>query len=498
VRSPSARNRIVAWLVLLVLIALVVNQLVATRVLLTRVEADTATEIEHEYGKFRAFTERHVESSAAAITDVSQLLDAYLVSNVPERSETFFSVVDGRAQSRSSPEPLARLDKDPEFVEMVARAREPLHGRWESTAGEVRFGAFPIHIEDDERWGQLVVVEFMAPARDAALATLRTIAAISLAGLAIGAVAAWLVAGRILRPVRLVRDTAERISESDLTQRIDVSGDDEVAQLARTFNRMLDRIESAFTDQRRFLDDAGHELRTPLTIVRGHLEVMGPSEEDRAATLALVNDELARMSRIVDDLLLLARAQRPDFISPHAVDLADLVVEVVAKSQALGQRRWLVDELAEATVTADGQRLTQALMQLTANAVEHTDTGDRISVGSAVHDDRVLLWVDDDGSGIPQADQERIFERFATSHRRRTAATRSDSTGLGLAIVRSIAEGHGGTVRLHSIPGEGSRFTLDIPLRTEPRTDPDDAETREPPSPDQEQREQRERSRSSL
>lgn len=456
-----------AWLVTLVLIALVANQLIATRVLLARVDGDLAAEVEHEHEKFRTFAER----ANGKVTGVDDILDDYLATNVPEEAETFFSVVDGRADRRSSSEPLARLDQDPRFVAQVAQAHAPTYGRWPSAAGEVRYGAFPVRVAGDDRWGQLVVVEFTAPPRDQALATVRTLALVSLVALLTGAVVAWVVAGRILRPVRLVRDAADRIGASGLGERIDVHGDDEVAHLAQTFNRMLDRIESAFAGQRQFLDDAGHELRTPLTVIRGHLEVMGPTEEERAATVALVTDELARMSRIVDDLLLLAKAERPDFISPTAVDLADLTVEVVAKSQALGERRWQVADVAEQTVMADGQRLTQALMQLTLNAVEHTEPGGRIAVGSAVGEGRVRLWVEDDGTGVPPADHERIFERFATA-----AGGRKDSTGLGLAIVRSIAEGHGGTVRVESDAGRGAGFILDLPLTAPPSPPADEAD----------------------
>ena len=132
---------------------------------------------------------------------------------------------------------------------------------------------------------------------------------------------------------------------------------------------------------------------------------------------------------------------------------------VVAKSRALGERRWGVDELAERTVVADGQRLTQALMQLTANAVAHTGDGEGVGVGSAVRDGRVLLWVRDTGPGLPPGDHEQLFRRFA-----RGGAGRGTGAGLGLAIVRSIARAHGGAVRVSSTQGQGATFTLDLPL----------------------------------
>ncbi|MCB0978245.1 MAG: HAMP domain-containing histidine kinase [Acidimicrobiales bacterium] len=459
-RPWAARTRIVAWLLSLVLVAVAANQLIASRVLHARVDDDLVDEVEHEYEKFRTAAELSPTSGSERPTKVYEFLDGYLATNVAEPSEALFSIVDGRPDRRSRAEPLARLDKDAVFVRHAAAARAPTFGRWDSDAGEVLYGVFPVRVDGDDSWGQLVVVEFAAPAQARASSTLRTLALVSLVGTLTAALAAWLVAGRILRPVRQVRDTAERIGEEGLDERIVVTGDDEVAQLARTFNRMLDRIQSAFAGQRQFLDDAGHELRTPLTVIRGHLEVMGDSEEERAWTLGLVTDELDRMSRIVDDLLLLARSERPDFIAPEPVDLADLTVEALAKASAMADRRWLLDEVAEQSTMADPQRLTQALMQLTANAVEHTDGGGRISFGSKVAGDRILVWVDDDGPGVPVEDREAIFDRFTTAGRRGR-----DSTGLGLAIVRSIAEGHGGTARVEDGADGGARFVLDLPLR---------------------------------
>lgn len=145
-----------------------------------------------------------------------------------------------------------------------------------------------------------------------------------------------MVAGRILAPVRMVRQTAEQIGESDLTRRLKVSGHDDVAALAHTFNHMLDRLENAFTTQRRFLDDVAHELRTPITVIRGHLELMDDREDEREATRALAVDELDRMSRIVGELLLLAKAERPDFLTLGETDLTDLVVDVGAKARGWG------------------------------------------------------------------------------------------------------------------------------------------------------------------
>jgi signal transduction histidine kinase len=297
------------------------------------------------------------------------------------------------------------------------------------------------------------------PSMDAA----RWLVIIGAITLAMAAGACWLVTGRVLAPIRQLRTTAERISDTDLRGRIDVVGNDDVAQLARTFNTMLDRLEDAFTSQREFVDNAGHELRTPITVIRGHLELMGDDPRDRSETKALVLDELARMNRMVDDLLVLAKSDRPGFLELGEVNLTELVVEVVAKARPLADRAWRVAATADSTIVADGQRLTQALMQLVSNAVRHTKTGDRIEVGSHLDADGiVLLWVADSGPGVPPEDRERIFERFARGNDQR----RTEGAGLGLAIVRSIARAHHGDVRLAS-SGPGARFELTLPAREE-------------------------------
>jgi signal transduction histidine kinase len=284
---------------------------------------------------------------------------------------------------------------------------------------------------------------------------------VGIGALLVAGAAGYFIAGQVLAPMRVLRSTAEQIGESNLTCRIEVRGNDDIAQLAGTFNRMLDRLEDAFATQRRFVDDAGHELRTPITVIRGHLEVMTDDPADREATTRLVIGELARMQRIVEDLLVLATAQQPDFLQPGQVELAELTVELLANARVLANRRWRLAALAEEVITADGERLAQALMQLAQNAVAHTVEGDAIEIGSVVRDGRVRLWVRDTGGGIEEAVRERIFERFT----RADGSAAREGAGLGLAIVASIADAHGGRVALDSTAGEGATFTLDLPFR---------------------------------
>jgi signal transduction histidine kinase len=277
----------------------------------------------------------------------------------------------------------------------------------------------------------------------------------------IGSLLAWRLADRILGPVKEVTQAARDISESDLRRRIDVSGADEIALLSETFNEMLDRIERAFTTQRRFIDDAGHELRTPLTIVRGHLETIDADPEERTKVMALVMDELARMSRLVDDLLLLARSERPDFLDLAVVDVESLTEDVRAKAEAIAPRRWELTETGRGRIVADRQRVTQALLQLAQNASAHTKEGDPITFGSAITNGEARFWVRDSGPGVPRGDRARIFERFARGPEQRS---NSEGAGLGLAIVRAIAHAHHGRLELESPVGEGATFCLVVPV----------------------------------
>jgi signal transduction histidine kinase len=223
---------------------------------------------------------------------------------------------------------------------------------------------------------------------------------------------------------------------------------------------MLDRLERAFASQRRFIDDAGHELRTPLTIVRGHLELLEKNSEEQRETVALVLDELDRMARIVDDLLVLAKHDRPDFLNLAAVEVGSLTDELHAKVGALGPREWILEQRGRGVIVADRQRLTQALVQLAQNAVHYSGEAEPVSVGSSVVDGEARFWVRDRGPGIAEQEQRNIFERF----RRGSADRRSEGAGLGLAIVKAIAAAHRGRVELDSRPGAGATFTIVVPV----------------------------------
>ncbi len=454
----SARGRIIGWMVLLVAIALAGSIAVTAQVLSVRADDLAADNLSHEADSFHTYA---TSPTGRSQRTVDSLLTRYLKDSVPDSGETYFTLLDGRPHRRTSVDPPARLDTDAAFIRAVSGHSEPESGWWQSSAGKVRYGVIPVRVDGDQHRGALVILQFRDVLAQPLFDSVKIFALVAAAALVFAGVASWLVAGRVLEPVRIMRQTAEQISESDLHRRIPVTGRDDVARLSATFNRMLDRLEDAFGTQRRFIDDAGHELRTPITVIRGHLELMGDDPQERAETTALVIEELDRMHRIVDELLELARAERPDFLNPGPVQLADLTVDVVANARVLADRAWAVDAVAEGTVVADGQRLTQALMQLAANAVQHTSDGDRIAIGSELYGDRLRLWVTDTGRGVAPADAPHVFERF----RRGEGSHRRHGAGLGLSIVQSIAEAHGGVARLADRPGPGATFVLDLPVQ---------------------------------
>jgi two-component system, OmpR family, sensor kinase len=458
----GARTRVLLAFVILLALSTVASTLALRQILLARAGERVDNALEQEIDEFRRLVRGNNPLTGEPFgTDVRALFDVYLMRNVPSEGESIFTFVGGRLHRESDDVPSELRDR---VAELGASGRTE-RGEMETAAGTSRYLAVPVLAGGRAR-GEFVVAINLGQERDEVAEAVQVAAGVSLAVLLIASGLAWVIAGRVLAPLRTLRTTAQAITESDLTRRLEVHGDDEIAELGRTFNAMLDRLEGAFAAQRAFVSDAGHELRTPITIVRGHLELLGDDPAEREETVALVTDELDRMARIVDDLLLLAKAEQPDFLQPGPLDLDVLTDELYAKAQALAARDWRLAGNGAGRLIADRQRLTQAVMQLAQNAVQHTEPGDFIALGSSYAPRTVRLWVADSGPGVPEGERDRIFDRF---HRANDGGRRSDGAGLGLAIVRAIADAHGGRVELDTRPGRGATFTLIIPTELAPQ-----------------------------
>ncbi|WIG61187.1 MAG: Two-component system sensor histidine kinase [Ktedonobacterales bacterium] len=297
--------------------------------------------------------------------------------------------------------------------------------------------------------------------------------------LLIAALGGYWLASRAMRPVRLITRTAREIGETDLSRRLHLKRHDEMGELASTFDRMLARLEAAFDRQRQFTADASHELRTPLTVVnlevnRALAQRRSPEEYERA--LQVVQAENDYMSRLVANLLTLARADAGEAaLRFERVDLGDVALEVVERLAPLAREHDItlaVGELPELTVAGDRMYLTHMLSNLVENAIKYTaGTGTRVGVATCAATRDGSAWacvrVEDDGPGIAPEHLPHLFERF---YRVDTARSQSgdddtpDGSGLGLAIAQWVAHSHGGDVQVRSDVGSGTTFEVWLPL----------------------------------
>lgn len=278
------------------------------------------------------------------------------------------------------------------------------------------------------------------------------------------------LSGIILRPMRDITEVASEISATNLSQRINHQGpDDELKQLADTFDSMIERIERGFEAQRRFVQDASHELRTPLAAIRTNIEVAemasDTGNDEQRALLETVKGQTERLTRLSEDLLLLTAPQAS--LPVETVNPAELVAMALEEIGPLAER-------AEVTLTSHAREgceavastdlLYRCVLNLVDNAVKHTGEGATVSVESGCEDERVWIRVRDTGPGISAEDQEHVFERFYRIDRSRVRGR--GGSGLGLAIVRELMDSMGGSVKVDSTPGEGATFTLRLPHAT--------------------------------
>ncbi|MCX7595387.1 MAG: HAMP domain-containing histidine kinase [Fischerella sp.] len=480
----EARTRILFWYILIVSFIFVVSIPAFRHVLYARVDERVRRELAEKMETFRKLIDAEENAKIRNRTEefgnieideqlkppsskeeLKDFFDVFLSRQLPEDDTHLIAFVDGKFYKSSPsarPDPLAKESK---LMRRWAKQTQPEQDEKrvtnDSSIDTIIYVTQPVKSKG-ETLGVFVVAHTTAGERGEALEAVIVSIQVSSVVLIVALIMVWIASGRILAPLRLLSATARSISEFDLNRRLPVQGKGEIAELATTFNEMMDRLQATFTSQRNFINDAGHELRTPITVIRGHLELMNDNDpEEVRETVALVMDELDRMSRFVEDLILLAKAERPDFLQLETVDAGLLTEELFVKVQVLANRNWQLDATAKGKIVVDRQRLTQAVMNLAQNATQYTEQTDTIAIGSLIRQDKIRFWVRDTGEGIAEADQQRIFARFA---RAANSRRRSEGAGLGLSIVKAIAEAHHGWVELRSRRQVGSTFTIVLPV----------------------------------
>jgi two-component system OmpR family sensor kinase len=474
IRRASLRWRLVAWVVAVMLVGFAIVFTVVYRQtgsqLRARIEDDARADLAQLSQTVRAL---HPTSSGRLLADLRRYLSAQPYNG---RASLMFAVVPGAGTASNHPE-LFGAD-GPDGGETAAQQdREDALGA-DVLKGPVglRTGVVPDvgQVRVDERLvsaaGQQVRLgagEALASVRSAQHAIARSLLIAGALALALILIASYLVGVSVSRPLRRMARVAERVDGGDLHPRMKADpASHEIWVLAHAFNHMLDRLAAAFRQQRDFVADASHELRTPLAVISGQLDVLArykePSVEDVQHVQRIVAGEVARTTRLVEDMLLLARSEQRELTDRREIDLPQFMEELWTTSTVGVERRLELGPVPEGQLDADPDRLAQALRNLIDNAIAHTAQPDGY-VGlhvQALPGGRVRFTVTDDGPGIPEEERARIFERF---HRTDGARDRkTGGAGLGLAIVQAIAEAHDGEVRAAQAGGAGARIELEI------------------------------------
>jgi two-component system OmpR family sensor kinase len=476
-RPTGLRWRLAGWLTLVTLLC--------TAIVFVAVYRGTASQLRHQIdqeigGDASELADNLTLAHARTPSGVATAASRYVRDQPFSASSTLlFVLVPGAGTSTNRPELFAHLAPDDGETATAQEAENRLSSRLLTArqgystlalpdVGNLRLLKRVVRVSG----GRSVTVGVGEPLAAVAHAQRSVARAFVLAGLlalAGALLASYVLGARLSRPLRRMAAVAARVDAGDLHPRIHDpgGGGDEVKVLADAFNHMLDRLTDAFAGQRAFVADASHELRTPLTVIRGQLEVLAaqssPSGEEVRRVERLVQAEIARVSRLVDDLLLLVKTEQAEFLRVERIDLVDYVRELWDGTSLIAARRFELGPVPEGALRADPDRLAQALRNLLGNAIDHTSPElgvVRMRVERAPRG-HVRFLVEDDGPGIPADQRERVFGRF---HRTDSARDRaSGGTGLGLAIVRAIADAHGGTVIASASPEGGARIELQLP-----------------------------------
>jgi signal transduction histidine kinase len=379
-------------------------------------------------------------------------------------------------RSRGAPDTLPPYDA--RRIQELATARPgELHERWDASTRETWGGIWmPLDAPTTSLGAALLAVPV-----DRVESTLRTLLLVMGIGDAVAIVLAMALhaplVGAALRPLQKVAATARRIASGDYSQRVNLAGyaDDEVAQLARSFDEMAERIQAAFEAQRRFIADASHELRTPLAALDGTMEVLlrGALNDPPTAhrMLRMAHAELQRMSRLVNDLLTLTRMDARPVLKRQPLDLGELLEEVLIEVAPLNRGQEVrLQRSGSLSLIGDVDGLRSVFVNLVGNALKFTQPGDRVMIKAQRNGAAIEVEVRDTGPGIPAQDLPHIFDRF---YRGSTSRSRQEGgTGLGLAIAKAVVEAHNGTISASNHPEGGALLRVALPLAPLPAAAP--------------------------
>lgn len=295
---------------------------------------------------------------------------------------------------------------------------------------------------------------------------LSVMAAIAVIAVLLSAIGSWIILGRALSPLQSIADTVDQINRADdLSRRIpyqEQSKEDEISELVVSFNQTLERLESLFTSQQRFLADVSHELRTPLTVIKGNVDLIRRMKEADEESLNSIDQEAGRLTRLVGGLLMLAQAESGKLaLSMKPVELDLLLTEVFTEMRVFSKNKVRIhlNEIDQAIVNGDRDRLKQVLLNLVSNAIQYTPQDGDVYLSLAIVGDQARIIIRDTGPGIPAEDLPHIFDRFYRAEKSRTRSSTS-GFGLGLSITHWIVEHHGGQIKVESRDGKGTTFVI--------------------------------------
>jgi two-component system, OmpR family, sensor kinase len=455
----SIRWRLTLWFSLILLVILIISGVVLNALLRTYLYNDTDVNLRN----YSARVHGTIHGNSDGPLDYSVIHSSLPPINEFSSPGIYIQIIDSNGTVVVKSDSLVNQDL-PFSTSLVQKGLSGDTGIQTVSAGDntnLRIMVSPLYTSDQTLI--LEVAQSLKPV-ESALRTFR----LALIGGAVLALLLTIILGALLirqtlKPVETIMRTARNIEEnSDLNKRVGYQGpEDEIGRLANTFDHMIERLDNVFKAQSNFIADASHEIRTPLTVIKGNLDLLKRNigEADRQESLQAIESETRRLTKIAEDLLLLANVESGQDFKPEPVLLRDLITEEVQRARLVaGNRSIVTGQLGDLTVIGDIHKLDQVVSNLVDNAIKYTPDNGTITLSLVEDGNWARLEIRDTGIGIDPSDIPHLFDRFYRVDKARSRS--AGGTGLGLAIVKGIVDQHGGKVTVISQPGKGSTFTV--------------------------------------